>query len=98
MYGGGVMLGWRAGSGVGKYNAEVLKQGSKRFNSITQTIHFAHLGILFIYALIKECEKNHFYGRFSLAHFSKFFCIYSLFCFIKLTPDCLQEVERSESQ
>ena len=98
MYGGGVMLGWRAGSGVGKYNAEVLKQGSKRFNSLTQTIHFAHLGILFIYALFKESEKNHFYGRFSLAHFSKFFCIYSLFCFIKLTPDCLQEVERSESQ
>ena len=26
-----------------------LKQGSKRFNSITKTIHFAHLGLLFIY-------------------------------------------------
>ena len=34
---------------VGKYNAESLKQGCKRFNSITKTIHFANLGILFIY-------------------------------------------------
>ena len=38
----------RAGS-VGKYNAESPKQDSRRFNSITMTIHFAHLGILFIY-------------------------------------------------
>ena len=44
------MTGRRAGSGVGKYNAESSKQGSKRFNSITKTIHFAHLGILLIYA------------------------------------------------
>ena len=81
MYGGGVMLGWRAGSGVGKYNAEVLKQGSKRFNSLTQTIHFAHLGILFIYALFKECEeKKHFYGRFSLHIFLNFFV--SIPCFV----------------
>ena len=47
---GGVMLSRRAGPGVGKYNAESPKQGSKRFNSITKTIHFAHLGIIFIYA------------------------------------------------
>ena len=45
VYGSGVMLGRRAASGVGKYNAESPKQGSKRFNSITKTIHFAHLGI-----------------------------------------------------
>ena len=32
------------------YNAESPKQGSKRFNHITKTIHFAHLVILFIYA------------------------------------------------
>ena len=49
LYGGGVMLSWRAGSGVGKYNAKTPKQDSKRFNFITKTIHFAHLGILFIY-------------------------------------------------
>ena len=35
---------------VGKYNVESLKQGSKRFNSIKKTIHFAYLGILFICA------------------------------------------------
>ena len=29
------------------YNAESPKQGNKRFNSITKTIHFAPLGILF---------------------------------------------------
>ena len=45
VYGSGVMLGRRAASGVGKYNAESPKQGSKRFNSITKTIHFAHLVI-----------------------------------------------------
>ena len=45
LYSGGAMSGRRAGSGVGKYNAESPKQGSKRFNSITKTIHFAHLGI-----------------------------------------------------
>ena len=49
MYGGGVMPGWRAGSGFGKYNAESPKQGRKRFNFITKMIHFSHLGILFIY-------------------------------------------------
>ena len=31
------------------YNAESPKQGDKRFYSITKTIHFAYLGILFIY-------------------------------------------------
>ena len=49
--GGGVMPVRRAGSGVGKYIAESPKQGSKKFNSITKTIHFAHRGILFIYGL-----------------------------------------------
>ena len=43
------MPGRRAGSGVGKYNTESPKQGSKRFNYITNTIHFAYLGVLFIY-------------------------------------------------
>ena len=38
-----------AGSGVAKYNAQCLKQGSNRLNSISKTIHLAHLGILFIY-------------------------------------------------
>ena len=40
------------GSGSGNYNAESPKQGSKRFNSITKTIHWAHLGILFIYGVL----------------------------------------------
>ena len=48
VYGGGVMLDRRASI---QYNAESLKQGSKRLNSITKTIHFAHLGILFIYVI-----------------------------------------------
>ena len=49
LYSGGVMPFRREGSGVGKYKAKRPKQGSKRFNFITRTIHFAHLGILFIY-------------------------------------------------
>ena len=49
VYGGGMMPDWQAGSCVDKYNAESPKQDSKRFNSITKTIHFAHLVILFIY-------------------------------------------------
>ena len=40
MYGGGVMLGHRAGSGVGKYIVESPKQDSERFNSGMKTIHF----------------------------------------------------------
>ena len=51
MYGGRVMLGWRTGSGVGKYKAESPKHGIKRFNYITKTIHFADLVILFIYSM-----------------------------------------------
>ena len=43
-----MMPGPRAGSGVGKYNAESPTQGSKRFNFITKTSHFAHLGILYL--------------------------------------------------
>ena len=31
------------------YDTESRKQDSKRFNFIMKTIHFAHLGILFIY-------------------------------------------------
>ena len=50
------MPGLRAGSGVGKYNAYSLKQPRKRFNFITKKIHFAHLGILFIY------DRNVLYG------------------------------------
>ena len=46
------MPGRRAGSGVGKYNAESPKQDSKRFNSITKTIHFAHLGILYYLSML----------------------------------------------
>ena len=46
------MAGRWAGSGVGKYNNESPKQGSKRFNSIT--IHFAHLGIIFIYGFMGQ--------------------------------------------
>ena len=52
MYGSGVMPGRRAGSGVYNFNAESPKQGSKRFNSITKTIHFAHLNILFTVAIV----------------------------------------------
>ena len=53
MYGGGLMPGQRAGSGVTVQKlvhcrAPKTGQQKKRFNSITQTIHFAHLCILFI--------------------------------------------------
>ena len=47
VYGGGGAV--QAGSGGGKlYNAESPKQDSKskRFKSITKTIHVAHLGML----------------------------------------------------
>ena len=37
-----------------KYNALSPKQCSKRVNSFTKTIHFAHLGILSIYAISLE--------------------------------------------
>ena len=43
MYDGGVMSGRDAELNVGQYIAESPKQGSKRYNSITKTIHFAHL-------------------------------------------------------
>ena len=50
MHGGGVMPDRQAGTGFSKYSAESPKQDSKRFNSITKTIHSAHLGILCISA------------------------------------------------
>ena len=56
VYGGGVM---RAG-GQGQvlvYNAESPNHGSKRFNSVTKTIHFAHLDMLFIYASIRNVRR-----------------------------------------
>ena len=34
------------------YNAESTKQDRIKCNSITKTIHFAHIGILFIYGVI----------------------------------------------
>ena len=43
----------RLAAGVGKYNAKSPKQGIKRFYSITKTIHFAHLGILFVCAVLE---------------------------------------------
>ena len=55
-YGGGDMYaGTAAGSGGGKYNADSPTQGGKRGNSIRTKIHFAHLGILFIYGCIRLC-------------------------------------------
>ena len=53
------MPGQQAGSGVSNYNAESPKQDSKRFNSITKTIHFAHLGILFIYGMQSSLPDRH---------------------------------------
>ena len=59
VYGGGVMPGRRAGSGVDMYvlyctvyNAESPNQGSESLNFITKTIHFLHFGILFIYCTV----------------------------------------------
>ena len=47
------MVNW---SGVVMQGAQ--KQGRKRFNSITKTIPFAHLGILFIYAFCSLCRVH----------------------------------------
>ena len=44
------------------YNAESQKQGSNRFNSITKMIHFAHLGMLFIYDVKYENWGFHSFG------------------------------------
>ena len=53
-----MMPGRQAGSGVSvRYNADCPKQGSKRFNSITMTIHFAHLGISFIYCVSHQVPQ-----------------------------------------
>ena len=53
VYGGGVMPGWRAGLGVGKYTVQCRepKTGHQKVQlySFTKTIHVAHLCILFIY-------------------------------------------------
>ena len=52
MYGGGVMPGRRACRVRYKCNAESPKQDSKRFNwQVRQKKNFAHLGMLFIYAV-----------------------------------------------
>ena len=40
------------------YIAESLKPGSKRFNSIKKTMHFAHLVALFIYKYRILCSKR----------------------------------------
>ena len=65
MYGGGVMPGRRQGQVIShhlttddKYNADSSKQGSKRFKSITKTIHFAHLYKLFIYREMQDKERD----------------------------------------
>ena len=52
------MPGRRAGSAVGKNNAESPKQGSKRLNFITKTIHFAHLVLLFMYLSMLYSYKS----------------------------------------
>ena len=66
MYDGGVMSGRDAELGVGQYIAESPKQGSKRYNSITKTIHFAHLVTVYylsIYAvdLVWLAENAYFW-------------------------------------
>ena len=66
MYGGVVMPGRRTQGQVlastYSYNAESQKQGSNRFNSITKMIHFANLGILFIYDVKYENWGFHSFG------------------------------------
>ena len=59
------MQGRRSGSVVGKDNAESLKQGSKIFNSITKTIHFARLLYCryIIYLWCTECSLCRSNGR-----------------------------------
>ena len=42
-----------AKSGAEKYNTESPRQSSERFNSNSETIHFANLGILFVYGYIR---------------------------------------------
>ena len=56
------MPGRLAGSGVGLYIAESPKQGNKMFNSISKTIHFAHLVILYIYVYSVEGAEESMRG------------------------------------
>ena len=63
----------RLAAGVGKYNAKSPKQGIKRFYSITKSIHFAHLGILFVCAVLhcrrlKERQVAQHQHRHSIFH------------------------------
>ena len=60
MYGGGVMAGRRAGSDVGKYSTMPRAQNRAAKGSIlyTKTIHFTHLGILFIAMLLPVVEPG----------------------------------------
>ena len=67
---GGVLPGRRAGSGIGKYNAESSKQDSKRFDFITKRCHFAHLGILFSYGSRFLLHTRTYQLGFYLADFS----------------------------
>ena len=56
LYGGGEMPGWLPGSVVSWYIAESPKQGSKRFHSITKTIHFiSSISIAQYHCRIEHC-------------------------------------------
>ena len=59
VYGGEVMPCRRAGSGLAS-TVKCLepKTGQKKVNSITKTIDFAHLGILFIYDMVPFKEVS----------------------------------------
>ena len=57
MYGGGEMPGGRAGSGVGKYNAESPQLGNKRFNSIMKKISAGNSLIGFLSKSLVFCNK-----------------------------------------
>ena len=48
---------WSDAELAGKYNAKTPKQDSKRFNFITKTIHFAHLGTVYCLSMVQRIHK-----------------------------------------
>ena len=51
-----------------KYNAQISKQGSKRFNSIVKTINIADLGIIYLWLVVFIQFLRDFFYHKTLLH------------------------------
>ena len=72
---------WCRAGGQGEVLASIWTmpiQDSKRFNSVTKTIHFAHLSILFFYAFTTRREWRMDIGQYE--NLIIMAIIYSLYC------------------